>query len=79
MALEKIVRPHILDLEPYQPGKPAEELDRELGIQGSVKLASNENPLGPSPKAVEAMRRALDGVHRYPDGSSFYLRRALAG
>ncbi len=78
MALEKIIRPHILDLEPYQPGKPAEELDRELGIQGSIKLASNENPLGPSPKAVEAMRRALDGVHRYPDGSSWHLRRALA-
>jgi histidinol-phosphate aminotransferase len=78
MALEKIVRPHILELEPYQPGKPAEELDRELGIQGSVKLASNENPLGPSPKAVEAMRRALAGVNRYPDGSSFHLRRALA-
>jgi histidinol-phosphate aminotransferase len=78
MALEKLVRPHILDLEPYQPGKPAEELDRELGIQGSIKLASNENPLGPSPKAVEAMRRALEGVHRYPDGSSWHLRRALA-
>jgi len=78
MALEKIIRPHILDLEPYQPGKPAEELDRELGIQGSIKLASNENPLGPSPKAVEAMRRALEGVHRYPDGSSWHLRRALA-
>jgi histidinol-phosphate aminotransferase len=78
MALEKIIKPHILDLEPYQPGKPAEELDRELGIQGSIKLASNENPLGPSPKAVEAMRRALEGVHRYPDGSSWHLRRALA-
>jgi histidinol-phosphate aminotransferase len=78
MALEKIIKPHILELEPYQPGKPAEELDRELGIQGSIKLASNENPLGPSPRAVEAMRRALDGVHRYPDGSSWHLRRALA-
>jgi len=78
MALEKIVRPHILGLEPYQPGKPAEELDRELGIQGSIKLASNENPLGPSPRAVEAMRRALEGVNRYPDGASFHLRRALA-
>jgi histidinol-phosphate aminotransferase len=78
MALEKIIRPHILELEPYQPGKPAEELDRELGIQGSIKLASNENPLGPSPKAVEAMQRALAGVNRYPDGSSFHLRRALA-
>jgi histidinol-phosphate aminotransferase len=78
MALEKVVRPHILELEPYKPGKPAEELDRELGIQGSIKLASNENPLGPSPKAVEAMRRALESVNVYPDGASFYLRRALA-
>jgi histidinol-phosphate aminotransferase len=78
MALEHLVRPHILALEPYQPGKPAEELDRELGITGSIKLASNENPLGPSPKAVEAMRRALEGVNRYPDGASFSLRRALA-
>jgi histidinol-phosphate aminotransferase len=78
MALEKIVKPHILGLEPYRPGKPAEELDRELGIQGSLKLASNESPLGPSPRAVEAMRAALPTVHRYPDGASFRLRRKLA-
>jgi histidinol-phosphate aminotransferase len=78
MALEGVVKPHILSLEPYQPGKPAEELDRELGIEGSIKLASNENPLGPSPRAVEAVRRAAAGVHRYPDGSSYALRRALA-
>jgi histidinol-phosphate aminotransferase len=78
MALEKIVKPWIRGLEPYKPGKPAEELDRERGIQGSVKLASNESPLGPSPRALEAMREALSSVHRYPDGASFRLRRKLA-
>jgi histidinol-phosphate aminotransferase len=78
MALEDVVKPHIRSLQPYEPGKPAEELDRELGIEGSIKLASNENPLGPSPRAVEAVRRAAAGVHRYPDGSSYALRRALA-
>jgi len=78
VTLERLVKSHIADLEPYQPGKPIEELERELGIQGSVKLASNENPLGPSPKAVEAMRRAATGVHRYPDGASFRLREALS-
>jgi histidinol-phosphate aminotransferase len=63
---------------PYPPGKPIEELERELGIQGSIKLASNENPLGPSPKAVAAMQAALAGLHRYPDGSGYYLRNKLA-
>jgi histidinol-phosphate aminotransferase len=78
MALTRVVKPYIAELDPYQPGKPIEELERELGIQGSVKLASNENPLGPSPKAVEAMRAALEGVNRYPDGTSFRLREALS-
>ncbi len=78
MSLRERVNPHILELEPYQPGKPIEALERELGITGSIKLASNENALGPSPKAVEAIRRALDGVHRYPDGASFALRARLA-
>jgi histidinol-phosphate aminotransferase len=78
MALEKIVKPWIRDLAPYVPGKPAEELDRERGISGSLKLASNESPLGPSPRAVAAMREALESVHRYPDGASFGLRRKLA-
>jgi len=78
MALVDLVNPHILALEPYQPGKPIEEVERELGIQGSIKLASNENPLGPSPRAVAALREACDGIHRYPDGASFNLRRALA-
>ncbi|HZO09667.1 MAG TPA: histidinol-phosphate transaminase [Myxococcota bacterium] len=79
MALERIVKPWIRELEPYQPGKPAEELDRELGITGSLKLASNESPLGPSPRAVAAMQAELARVHRYPDGASFELRRRLAG
>ena len=78
MALEHVVKPHIRELEPYQPGKPIEELERELGISGSVKLASNESPLGPSPKAVAALRKAIGSIHRYPDGASFELRRKLA-
>ena len=71
------VPPHVAALEPYQPGKPIEELERELGITGIVKLASNENPLGPSPRALEAARAALAAAHLYPDGSGFALRRAL--
>jgi histidinol-phosphate aminotransferase len=78
MALEGIIKPHILGLEPYQPGKPAEELERELGIEGSIKLASNESPIGPSPKAMAAVREAPEGVHRYPDGASFALRERLS-
>jgi histidinol-phosphate aminotransferase len=78
MALERIVKPHVLDLAPYEPGKPVEELERELGLSGSIKLASNESPLGPSPKAVAALRKAIGGIHRYPDGASFELRRKLA-
>ncbi len=65
-------------LAPYPPGMPVEELEREYGIRDSIKLASNENPLGPSPKAVAALREALHTVHRYPDGSAHYLRQALA-
>jgi histidinol-phosphate aminotransferase len=69
---------HIKSLTPYVPGKPIEELERELGITGSIKLASNENPLGPSPKAVAAIKRTVEGLNRYPDGSGFYLSQALA-
>ena len=72
------IRSEIRSLEPYVPGKPVEELERELNISGAIKLASNENPLGPSPLAIEAMRAAATGVNRYPDGSSHYLREALA-
>lgn len=72
------VRPEIRSLQPYVPGKPVEELERELGISGAVKLASNENPLGPSPLAIAAMQAAIHGVNRYPDGGSYYLRESLA-
>lgn len=69
---------NISSLVPYPPGKPIEELERELGISGSIKLASNENPLGPSRKAVEAAAGALAGLHRYPDGSCYYLKEKLS-
>lgn len=69
---------HIKTLVPYPPGKPIEELERELGITGSIKMASNENSLGPSPKAVEAIRSTLAKLHRYPDGSCYYLAEALS-
>jgi len=72
--------PHLRDLAVYQPGKPIEETARELGCEPEkiIKLASNENPLGPSPKAITAMRDALENVHLYPDGGAFYLRHAIA-
>lgn len=68
----------VLRLKPYVPGKPASELQRELGVDRVIKLASNENPNGPSPLAVEAMRAAASDVHIYPDPSTFALRAALA-
>lgn len=69
----------IRSLTPYKPGRPIEEVERELGIAGSIKIASNENPLGPSPKAVAAMAAALSGIHRYPDGGAVMLTEKLAG
>ncbi len=69
---------NIADIIPYPPGKPLEELEREYGIKDSIKLASNENPWGPSPKAVAAAQETLSGLHRYPDGSSYHLTNALA-
>jgi histidinol-phosphate aminotransferase len=65
-------------LQPYVPGKPVSETERELGITGVIKLASNENPLGPSPRAVAALREALPTLHDYPDGSAYYLKERLA-
>src|SRR5690625_6907599 len=65
-------------LKPYEPGKPIEELERELGITDIIKLASNESPLGPSPKALRAAQEALLDLHRYPDGSGHRLKTALA-
>lgn len=70
--------PGIPGLQPYIPGKPVSELERELGIRDSVKLASNENPLGPSPKVRAAITAQLDELARYPDGGGYELRNALA-
>ena len=72
------VHPDIAKLVPYSPGKPLDELERELGIHGAVKLASNENPLGPSPKALAALDEGKETVHLYPDGGAHDLTRALA-
>ncbi|MEY2561279.1 MAG: histidinol-phosphate aminotransferase [Verrucomicrobiota bacterium] len=75
-----IANEQLRDLAVYEPGKPIEETARELGADAAkiIKLASNENPLGPSPKALVAMRAALESAHLYPDGGGFYLREALA-
>lgn len=73
-----IAPPNVEAIAPYEPGKPVEELERELGITGAIKLASNENPIGPSPRALEAARAALVDVNRYPDGSAYRVRAALA-
>jgi len=72
------VHPGIEKIVPYDPGKPIEELQREMGLKRVIKLASNENSLGPSPKAREAIKRALLSIHRYPDGSCYYLREKAA-
>jgi histidinol-phosphate aminotransferase len=76
--LAELAPAHVRNLSAYQPGKPIEELERELGITGAIKVASNENPLGPSPKAMAAIEGAIGGIHLYPDASAFALRRALA-
>ncbi|MFU8805770.1 MAG: histidinol-phosphate transaminase [Bradymonadaceae bacterium] len=76
--MKSLVDSYIEKLNPYVPGKPVEELERELGITGSIKLASNENPLGPSPKAVEAMMQWASRAHIYPDAAAHNLKAALA-
>jgi histidinol-phosphate aminotransferase len=76
--IDAITPPHVRSLDFYQPGKPLEELERELGITGAIKVASNENPLGPSPRALAALPAALPAIHLYPDAGGFALRRALA-
>lgn len=78
MTLTKLARKILEEVTPYTPGKPVEEVQRELGLPTAVKLASNENPLGPSRKALEAVQKALPALHRYPDGSCFYLVKKLA-
>lgn len=73
-----LIRPNVLELEPYSPGKPIDEVKREYGLTDVVKLASNENPLGPSPRAIEAAVRAMQTANLYPDGNCYDLRQAVA-
>jgi histidinol-phosphate aminotransferase len=75
---DSFFRPAVNDLVPYEPGKPVEEVQRELGLERVVKLASNEGPFGPFPEALEAMERAAAELNRYPDGGAYRLRAALA-
>ena len=76
--MKQLARKCVQNLPPYPPGKPIEELEREMGIFGSIKLASNENPLGSSPKAVNAITETLHKVNRYPDANAYYLREKLS-
>jgi histidinol-phosphate aminotransferase len=76
--LSSVIRPALQALVPYEPGKPVEEVQRELGLDRVVKLASNEGPFGPFPAALEAMERSLQDLNRYPDGGGYLLRAALA-
>ena len=80
MPLPLTINPALKDLPVYQPGRPIEEVARELNLPAAdiIKLASNENPLGPSPAALAAMRRVLANINRYPDGNAFYLKQKLA-
>jgi len=79
-SIWELANPQLRDIAVYEPGKPIEETARELGIDPGaiIKLASNENPLGPSPRAAQAMRAALENSHLYPDGSGFCLRKAIS-
>ena len=76
--ITELARPNILAIRPYVPGKPIEEVERELGLKDVIKLASNENPVGPSPRAVAAMQAAAEKVNFYPDSNCFYLKEDLA-
>ncbi len=78
MNIDYLAAPGVRGLKPYQPGKPIGELARELGLKQIIKLASNENRLGPSPKALDAIRAGLSEIALYPDGSGFELKAALA-
>jgi histidinol-phosphate aminotransferase len=75
---DSFFKPAVNDLVPYEPGKPVEEVQRELGLERVVKLASNEGPFGPFPQAREAIARCVDGLNRYPDGGAYRLRATLA-
>jgi histidinol-phosphate aminotransferase len=75
---DSFFKPAVRDIVPYEPGKPVEEVQRELGLERVVKLASNEGPYGPFPEAVEALARNAQELNRYPDGGAYRLRAALA-
>jgi histidinol-phosphate aminotransferase len=75
---QSLARPNVLRLKPYVPGKPIEETEREYGVRNIIKLASNENPLGPSRLAVAAMKETAEQVHLYPDAACFALTQSLA-
>jgi histidinol-phosphate aminotransferase len=77
-AWERLANEPVLDIHPYEPGKPIEEVEKELGVPRAIRLASNESPTPPSPVVLEALQKALAGLNRYPDGSGYYLRQALA-
>lgn len=76
--MERLARKCILKIQPYKPGKPIEEVERELGITEAIKLASNENPFSPSGEVLEAIRKYLPKINRYPDDQGFYLKREIA-
>lgn len=78
MVIRRIVNKNILNVKVYQPGKPIEEVKRELGLKEVIKLASNESPFGPSPKVLKVIARESKKLNRYPDGGCFQLRRALS-
>jgi len=76
--MSNLVRKHILGIAPYEAGRPIEEIKRQLGLKEVIKLASNENPFGPSPKALKAIRKSLPSLNRYPDSNGYYLKKKLA-
>ena len=78
MDIKELVNRGIDDLSPYEPGKPIEDLERELGIENAIKLASNENPMGPSPKIFDSIEGVLKETHRYPDGNATRLKSTIA-
>lgn len=79
MTKKPLIYRKVLDhIKPYVPGKPIEEVERELGLKNVIKMASNENPLGPSPEAVDAIQRSAERVYLYPDGNQYYLKKHIA-
>ena len=78
LDVDALIRPKIRELQAYIPGRPVEVLERRLGIASAVQLAANENPLGPSPRALEAIAQSASKLNRYPDGGGYYLKERLA-